>query len=83
MAEFCLDCYNKRHGTHLTEKDVKLDLDLCEDCGEIKPTIVIFRRRGLRRLTGVFSALSGVLEDLAWQYRDWRYARAERKKRGR
>lgn len=42
MAEFCLDCYNKLHGTHYGEGAVKLDYDLCEGCGEWKLTIAGF-----------------------------------------
>lgn len=42
MAEFCLDCYNKLHGTHYGEGAVELDYDLCEGCGKWKLTIVDF-----------------------------------------
>lgn len=42
MAEFCLDCYNKLHGTHYGEGAVKLGCDFCEGCGEWKPTIAYF-----------------------------------------
>jgi len=47
MAEFCLDCWNKINHTRLTEEDVILDeeLDLCEECGEMKPTIIKFGKR--------------------------------------
>ena len=45
MAEFCLDCMNEMDGTHYTEKDVELEMDLCEGCGQIKPVVVGFRRR--------------------------------------
>ena len=46
MAEFCLDCYNKLSGEHLTKYDVTLDMDFCEECCEIKPCIgIIIKRR--------------------------------------
>ena len=35
MAEFCLDCFNKYISKKkVTEKDVIMDYDLCEECGE-------------------------------------------------
>ena len=40
MSEFCLDCLNKLLNKDLEEKDVKLLPDLCEGCGEHKPTVV-------------------------------------------
>lgn len=40
MAEFCLDCFNQQEGTHYREKDVTLEMDFCEGCGEIKPCII-------------------------------------------
>jgi len=43
MAEICLDCMNEMDGTHLTEADVVLGLDLCEECGQIKPCVVRYR----------------------------------------
>jgi len=47
MTELCLDCWNKLNHTRLTQEDVILsdDLDLCEGCMEIKPTIVCFGKR--------------------------------------
>jgi len=44
MAEFCLDCWNNLNHTHLAQEDVILDdeLDLCEGCGKLKPTIITF-----------------------------------------
>lgn len=45
MAEFCLDCFNWMGGTHYTRRDVVLDQDFCEECGEVKPCVVILRRR--------------------------------------
>jgi len=63
MAEFCLDCWNKINHTLLAEKDVVLseELDLCEGCAEIKPSVVRYstsrekakaRRREKRRSRG-------------------------------
>ena len=49
MAEFCLDCMNEMEGTHYTEENVELEMDLCEGCGQIKPVVVGFRRRGAAR----------------------------------
>jgi len=43
MAEFCLNCLNKLDGTHLTEADVILLDDLCEECGKIVPCVVRYR----------------------------------------
>lgn len=43
MAEFCLDCLNKLDGTHLTEADVVLLYDVCEECGKVVPCVVRFR----------------------------------------
>jgi len=43
MAEFCLDCLNKLDGTHLTEADVILLNDFCEECGKVAPCVVRYR----------------------------------------
>ncbi len=45
MAEFCLDCWNKIHGRHDTERELVLtrELDLCEGCGQWKRTVVTYR----------------------------------------
>ena len=40
MAEFCLKCFNELAGTNYTEKEVWLDEDFCEGCGEWKPCVV-------------------------------------------
>ncbi len=43
MAEFCLECFNRVHGTDYTEKEVWLDtseLDICEGCGRVLPCVV-------------------------------------------
>ena len=46
MAEFCLDCWNKRNKTQFTEKEYVLskEPDLCEECGQWKPVILRVRR---------------------------------------
>ena len=43
MAEFCVDCWNKINETNTSEKRYILseDLNLCEECGEWKHTIII------------------------------------------
>lgn len=41
MAEFCLKCFNEMNATSYTEKDVILEDDLCEGCGEIKPCVMV------------------------------------------
>ncbi len=47
MAEFCLDCWNKRNDTHDTKKDwvISKELDLCEECGQYKHVIVKRRKK--------------------------------------
>lgn len=63
MAEFCLDCWNRIHGTRFAPRDVKTDLDLCEGCGQQKPVVVAWSGRGLAgRLEGAWRRL----EYLAW-----------------
>jgi len=47
MAEYCLECFNDLNGTDYTEKEVRLDEDFCEGCGEPKPCVVKLRRRPL------------------------------------
>lgn len=41
MAEFCLDCWNRMHHAHWTERDYILskEYDLCEGCGEVRRVI--------------------------------------------
>ncbi|MDL2259734.1 hypothetical protein LJB99_02510 [Deltaproteobacteria bacterium OttesenSCG-928-K17] len=46
MAEFCLECLNRIHGTDFKETEVTLQVDLCEGCGEIKPCVVSLGRAG-------------------------------------
>jgi len=46
MAEYCLDCWNRINHIHLTKEDVILseeEMDLCEGCAQIKPTIVRYK----------------------------------------
>lgn len=45
MAEFCLDCFNKLHGTNYTKWDVVLSWgnDFCEECCQFKRTVVVIR----------------------------------------
>ncbi len=77
MSEICLDCYNKQFGTHYTEKDVKLEMDLCEDCGQIKPTIVVFRCRSFKEwLTRRYDDFGYY----AWKLNDALEARKKKKK---
>lgn len=66
MAEFCLDCWNRIHGAHCAPKGVKTDLDLCEGCGQQKPVIVTFSRRGV---SGWLEGAWRRLEYLAWRQR--------------
>lgn len=40
MAEFCLECFNRFNKMKLTEKEVLLEDDLCEGCGEVKPCVI-------------------------------------------
>lgn len=51
MAEFCLDCINRKRRKKYTEAEVWVDyseLDLCEGCGEWKPCVISFRPKPLR-----------------------------------
>lgn len=48
MAEICLECLNKsfyENKKELTEKDVIMDWDLCEDCGEWKMCVIRIKRK--------------------------------------
>lgn len=51
MAEFCLDCYNKLNDTNYSEAQVKLEMDLCEGCGEWKPVVVWFGKPSVWKKT--------------------------------
>lgn len=46
MAEICLDCWNKINETEDDAKKYILskEFDLCEECGEWKPVIIMERR---------------------------------------
>lgn len=43
MADFCLECFNKIHGTSYTHLDVLEEWGLCEECGEEKEVIMAIR----------------------------------------
>ncbi len=48
MAEFCLKCFNELNETDYTEKEVWLEVDFCEGCGEWKPCVMELRPKPLR-----------------------------------
>ena len=52
MAEFCLDCYNKYFGEkeQLSAKDVIMDYDLCEECGQWKPCVISIKKSFIQRI---------------------------------
>jgi len=52
MAEFCLDCWNELNHTHLQQEDVILsdELDVCEDCVQLKQVIVTLRPRASHKI---------------------------------
>lgn len=51
MAEYCLECLNRIHGTDFRKNEVVLLEDLCEGCGEIKLCVVSLRSpSGLERI---------------------------------
>ena len=51
MAEFCLDCFNKYFSDkQLTEKDVIMDIDLCEECGEWKPCVIRIKEKNIFKI---------------------------------
>lgn len=46
IAEICLDCYNKKFpDREITAKNVIMDDDICEFCGEYKTCIVQFKHK--------------------------------------
>lgn len=45
MAEFCLQHLNEMLNETLSEKDVVLEMDLCESCGEIKACVMSIKKR--------------------------------------
>jgi len=51
MAEFCLDCFNKYFSDKkVTEKDVIVDIDLCEECGEWKPCVIRTKEKNILKI---------------------------------
>lgn len=46
MAEFCLDCWNKLMNKSDPPQKYRIsrDLDLCEECGQLKPVIISERK---------------------------------------
>ena len=58
MAEFCLACYNRLNHTNYEKYQVKEEPFICEGCGEWKPVVVGFRRRGWFR----FLRKSGIIK---------------------
>lgn len=47
MAEFCLKHYNEMFDENLTEKDVVLEMDFCEGCGDIQPCVICEKRKSI------------------------------------
>ena len=50
LAEFCFDCLEKQgqeDNQPMKREDfiISKDLDLCEDCGEMKPVVIRYKRR--------------------------------------
>ena len=56
MAEFCLKCFNEYSledgAEELTEKDVVLELDLCEGCDKVLPCVAKVKRRAYHKIFG-------------------------------
>lgn len=51
MAEFCLECYNKYFSDkEVSEKDVIMDIDLCEECGEWKPCVIRIKEKNIFKI---------------------------------
>lgn len=42
MADFCLECFNKIHGTYYTRDEVIEEWGICEECREYKDCVVDF-----------------------------------------
>ena len=55
MAEFCPECFNKVFGTNYSENDFILsdELDLCEECEEIK--LVVWDIKEFKYIRNPFS----------------------------
>ena len=71
MAEFCIDCWNKLHGTNYTKNDVRTDMDLCEGCGQWKPVIVVLRPPGLwGRLQDLYAYLEALVTERRYRKRN-------------
>lgn len=51
MSEICFDCYNKLNGGNDSKHRyiISRDLDLCEECEELKPVIIRMKRYYLYR----------------------------------
>ena len=47
MAEFCLKHFNEMFDEELMEKDVVLEEEFCEGCGEMKPCVIALRRKSI------------------------------------
>lgn len=67
MGEICLECLNKQNNTKDKEWKYILDdeLNLCEECGEYKPTIICYRyayyMRKFRYIIFPFRFLFGII----------------------
>ena len=59
MAEFCPECWDKICGTNDARKKYVLsdDLDLCEECGELKNVIVCIKRSTIGKIRHFFVQL--------------------------
>lgn len=47
MSELCLDCLNKIMGSNYPPRKflISKELDLCEECGELKPVVIRIKWR--------------------------------------
>lgn len=62
MAEFCLDCLNKYYkDKKLTEKDVILDEDLCEECGKWKPCVIKIKQKRFSVIKSLYKKITSPL----------------------
>jgi len=80
MAEFCLDCLNKLDGTNLTEEDVILEDDFCEECGRYVPCVVRYRTPG-ERFFLFPSTMLHVLRDAVFTLKDFIISRCRKKRK--
>lgn len=63
MAEYCLDCFIKQNPDIPKEKLVIAkddDLDLCEGCSQMKPTVIRFKRDIYKTIRWFFRRLKYV-----------------------